>query len=311
MDATTPPSLTPRTADAKPRTKPGETLDAAPPPSLSATLPAVDSRDANEPPASGPLSRWEAEVEAFRDECFAAWRRLFSAARARNELAFAFSLSPEFRGMQDAGWNTAFDALAGVHDYLDVIARLEWGRPRVRVCLALYNHIFEASGLYEVPKNLMNVIETGYLRVQPFSHLVRQDRARGQAIAPNAKAIMHEVLGQAERLGFGELQDIISSSFNADIRHGYAHADYVIVDDGVRFPRRNGGQALFVSKTDFVRLLNRALSLIGTLEDTLNDSVRAFAEPAKGTASLNPVDPALSYTITFDADAGSLSIRGI
>lgn len=181
------------------------------------------------------------ESEAFYARCVDAWGQLFDAAKAKNELDFAFALFPEFRGMQSVGWNTANDALTGLADYLEVIEKLEWSRGRIRVCLALYNHLFEASGLYEIPKNMLNIIEAGYFQMQPFRHIVRENRVTGQAISPNAKAVMQELLGHAKRLGFDQLVDLIATSFNAAVRHGYAHADYVVLNEAIRFPQRNGG----------------------------------------------------------------------
>ncbi len=43
----------------------------------------------------------------FFEKADRALRDLFEKARAANELHFAFALFPEFRGLQDSGWNTA------------------------------------------------------------------------------------------------------------------------------------------------------------------------------------------------------------
>ena len=47
---------------------------------------------------------------AFYEKAKFALTKLFDSAKARNELHFAFSLAPEFRGLQDAGWNTALES---------------------------------------------------------------------------------------------------------------------------------------------------------------------------------------------------------
>src|SRR5437899_1403444 len=51
-----------------------------------------------------------AENGRFFEKIERALRDLFERARARNELHFAFSLNPEFRGEQGPGWSTADDA---------------------------------------------------------------------------------------------------------------------------------------------------------------------------------------------------------
>ena len=51
--------------------------------------------------------------QRFLEKTEAAFRSLFHAARASNELQFAFSLAAEFRGAQDdpLGWSTAADTV--------------------------------------------------------------------------------------------------------------------------------------------------------------------------------------------------------
>src|SRR5207245_350420 len=59
-----------------------------------------------------------AENGRFFEKIERALRDLFERARARNELHFAFSLNPEFRGEQGPGWSTADDAHRAFDEYL-------------------------------------------------------------------------------------------------------------------------------------------------------------------------------------------------
>ena len=52
----------------------------------------------------------DARLAEFEERCAAAMRRVFDSAKACNEVYFALSLMPEFRGMQDRRWNTAEEA---------------------------------------------------------------------------------------------------------------------------------------------------------------------------------------------------------
>jgi hypothetical protein len=58
------------------------------------------------PGSAGPLHPLTADNEAFFEKTERAFRDLCDRARAKNELHFALSLNPEFRGAQDAGWST-------------------------------------------------------------------------------------------------------------------------------------------------------------------------------------------------------------
>jgi hypothetical protein len=66
-----------------------------------------------------PSDQWSNPNSAFHEQAIKAFRRLFDAARAKNELHFALSLNAEFRGSQDPGWNTAAEAHRAFNDYLE------------------------------------------------------------------------------------------------------------------------------------------------------------------------------------------------
>src|SRR5262249_5072358 len=65
--------------------------------------------------------------ERFLEKTEAAFRGLFDDARARDELQFAFSLAPEFRGAQDdpLGWSTAADTVRAFSQYRQFIEQGE------------------------------------------------------------------------------------------------------------------------------------------------------------------------------------------
>ena len=96
----------------------------------------------------------DAHLGAFEARCRDAWHRLFSAARDRNEVYFAISLMSEFRGMQDAGWNTAEESKAAFQEYLQLMQDLPPAPIKLRIGLSFYSHLSEAAGFYEMPKNI-------------------------------------------------------------------------------------------------------------------------------------------------------------
>lgn len=60
-----------------------------------------------------------ANVEFF-EKIEGAFRELFDAARAKNELHFALAL---MRGMQDAGWSTAEEAHRAFDEYSELVEK--------------------------------------------------------------------------------------------------------------------------------------------------------------------------------------------
>ena len=73
---------------------------------------------------------------------------LYAFSRQINELDFAAALSPKFRGMQDAGWNTtitAHEVFEEVNAYLQKGTQLS--KAELRIVLMLYCQLAEAAGL--------------------------------------------------------------------------------------------------------------------------------------------------------------------
>lgn len=61
--------------------------------------------------------KFQLENEAFLAKAEMALTRLFEAAKNKNELHFALSLTPEFRGLQGPGFNSANESFAAIQDY--------------------------------------------------------------------------------------------------------------------------------------------------------------------------------------------------
>lgn len=205
-------------------------------------------------------------TDPFFDKIERAFRSLFDSARQSNELHFAFALFPEMRGMQGPGWNTAEEANRAFDEYLSFIDNTE-GPIRFRVALAFYCHVAEASGFYEVPKNMLRIASGEPFIAWPFSHLVDAHRLTGERIAPNANKVMRDLAGHAETVGLHELAEIFRDAFDSDIRNGYAHADYVLWVDGLRLRKRNGGHPRVVPWEEFTQIFNRGINVFSILRN--------------------------------------------
>lgn len=62
--------------------------------------------------------------QAFYDKAKRALEGLFEKAKAKNELHFVMAMMPEFRGMQDGGWNTGEEAVHAYDQFTEHIKSL-------------------------------------------------------------------------------------------------------------------------------------------------------------------------------------------
>jgi hypothetical protein len=163
------------------------------------------------------IEELRAENQRFYEKAERALRGLFEVAKARNELHFALSLNPEFRGMRDAGWSSAQEVHTAFADYLSFLREGEPSRLKTRVALGFYCHLAEASGFYEIPKNMLRVAEGQLYNMEPFRGLVEVNRRTGNRIAPNAPKIIRDLAGHSENLGHHELAvGLASRQLSAD-----------------------------------------------------------------------------------------------
>ena len=103
-----------------------------------------------------------------------------------------------------------------------------------------YCHLAEASGFYEIPKNMLRVAEGELYNLWPFQAMVERHRQTGAIIAPNSNKTLKDLAGHAQTLGLHELAEVFRDAFNANLRNGYAHADCIIWNDGTHLRKRKG-----------------------------------------------------------------------
>ena len=181
-------------------------------------------------------------------------------------------------------------------------------RMRCRIGLSFYVHLAEASGFYEIPKNMMRIADgTGHSSI-PFADLVDKHKQTGERIAPNANKIHKNLAGHAATLGMPEMAEVFRDAFDPDIRNGYAHADYVVWRDGLRLPKRNGGLPRLIVWADFDALLSRAINFFEILWRIRDEYIQSYNPPKTVTASLQD-EPPLEWTIYSDPDSKVFGIK--
>lgn len=245
--------------------------------------------------------------ERFYQKAKKALHDLFDAAQKRHELYFAFALTPEMRGTQDAGWNTAVESFRVFDEYSAFLKNRESNPMKYRIAMAFYCHLAEASGFYEIPKNMLRISEGLPHLSWPFQQLVQCHKETGDIIAPNANKVLKDLVGHSKNLKFNELSEVFRDAFDPDIRNGYAHADYILWSDGLRLPKRNGGKARIIPWNEFALHLERGITFFNILRNTVLEYICLY-EPAKTIrASLNG-EPEKDWRISFDSERGEFEI---
>lgn len=246
---------------------------------------------------------------AFFEKAEKSFRELFDLAKSKNELHFALSLAPEFRGCQGPGWSTAHDAHTAFGEYLEFLNDGPFTALKARVALAFYCHLAEASGFYEIPKNMLRVSEGEKYNLWPFQKLVERHKVSGAIVAPNANKILRDLAGHSKDLGLDSLSEVFRDAFDPDLRNGYAHADYIVWDDGIRLRKRNGGQPKIVTWPEFNAHFQRGINFFHLLSNLVQEYMHSY-HPAKQVRGQLAEEPESVWTIHSDPDKRSFSISG-
>jgi len=246
---------------------------------------------------------------AFFEKAETCLRQLFELARAKNELHFALSLAPEFRGRQGPGWSTAHEAHTAFEEYLEFLNEGALTPLKARVALAFYCHLSEASGFYEIPKNMLRIAEGERYNLWPFQQLVERHKVSGSIIAPNANKVLRDLAGHAKNLGLDALSEVFRDAFDSDLRNGYAHADYIVWDDGIRLRKRNGGHHQLVTWPEFHVHFHRGVNFFYLLGQIVQEYMQSY-DPPKQIRGQLAEEPEGTWTIHSDSVRGAFSISG-
>ena len=236
-----------------------------------------------------------------------AFKALFKKAKETDELHFAFSLSPEFRPYKI---NTALDAQNAFKDYYDFLHNNDKSPIHVRIALAFYCHIAEASGFWEIPKNLLCIIEGNKYNLIPFGDLVKKYGDKEGSILPSANKVMRSLMKYSQKMGFHDLAEVFKDAFDPDIRNGYAHADYALLNEGVCVGSRYGKERI-INWDEFNLLLHKAVNFYMVFIGVLQENLSYYDPPKviKGVLSDREGEPEGTWEISYKAD-GTFVIKG-
>ena len=146
---------------------------------------------------------------------------------------------------------------------------------------------------------MLRVAEGKQHNLWPFKEIVESHRITGEAIAPNANKVMKNLAGHSETLGYRKLAQVFKELFDSDLRNGFAHADYVVWNDGIRLTKRNGGIGQIITYERFNFLLNRAINFFMTLRAVRQKFMEFYNPPRTFRGRLGNA-PEGDCTVSFE-----------
>jgi hypothetical protein len=248
----------------------------------------------------------DSQTSGFLNKLDRAFSGLCDAAKAKSELQYVLALCPEFRGSQDPGWCTWVESCRAFDEYFTFVNTDEHTPFKIRVALSFYAHLSEASGFYECPKNLLRIAGGEDYRMWPFLELNERHRKSGNVIAPNANKVFRDMIGHAQDLGFDELTEVLRDAFDPDIRNGYAHADYIIWEDGLRLRRQAGGHPRIIPWGDFEQAFIKAINFFAYIRQAMVNRILEYRTPKTLIGNLGS-GPKFEHEVSVD-ERGHLRI---
>lgn len=232
---------------------------------------------------------------------------LFAFACKINEIDTFAALFLESRGAQDSGWNTVATA-SEVFSELKALGskNAPLTRAELRQMLCLYAQLAEAGGVYEGLLNTMQVAQLKPYNLWPFQDLVRVRHTPRAVIGPNANAMFRRLAEVATTIGMIGLAHLLEIAFRDDIRNAMAHADYILVPEGLRLRRRNGGQSKFVPNAEMVEAVQISIFFFELLHTFRQATAESF-RPARTIVGRFSANPPMPHKLELKDD-GSLSI---
>ncbi len=244
--------------------------------------------------------------EQFFADTHQAFTELFELAKKKNELHYAFALQGEFNPYNYAnsiGTDIAFE------DYISFLQKKDYPELRPRIALSFYCHLSEASCYWEIIKNMLCIVNGERYNILPFSKFVSKNCTSGKLILPNANKIFKSLAGLANQLGINALIPCLESAYDPDMRNGFAHADYVVIEKGISFGNRYSNQRIILWD-EFNLLLNRGIGFYSILKDVLDSSIEHYLNE-KTTLGCLDKEPVATWYMYFDKEKNTFNVGNI
>jgi len=119
---------------------------------------------------------------------------------------------------------------------------------------------------------------------------------------------MKDLIGHAKALGRDDLADVLATAFDFELRHAYAHADYVIWSDGIRICGKHLTRKRLIPFPEFQSLVNRGTRFIKLLRSIMHVYVCHYEPPRIIDGSLNRL-PGSRSLVSYNTETGEFKIE--
>jgi hypothetical protein len=148
--------------------------------------------------------------------------RLLDAALAADEFEYCCALLRP-RGIEPAGWDSLAESNVLVQQILSVASAPIQDDLRVRLSLFLYCHTTEMDSLYDVPMNLLRIVEGHRWSGSPFHR-----GSKAEPKYPSEKVGL--ISAVATSVGHTELGDFYEWMLVRQVRNAFFHSDYSLLE---------------------------------------------------------------------------------
>lgn len=142
----------------------------------------------------------------------------------------------------------------------------------------------------------------------PYIDLVKKYGSPAGSIAPNANKVMRSLMKYSQHLGYNDLAEVFKDAFDADLRNGYAHADYALLNSGICVGPRYRRERI-ISWQEFTNLLNKAINFYITFNSILSENLKYYSEPRTVKGFLTDKEPESTWQIHYKEGVG-FTIKG-
>lgn len=196
---------------------------------------------------------------------------LFTKAKEKDEFHFILTLI-RVKQLEDAGWD-AFETIQDVFEsYSDIKGKIKHnGDSLAHYSLFLYGLTIEASELYEIMANLLNILDGKEYRVDNFPDTVLSD---GRRIPQNPLNKINHLKSRAKKHGID--LSFFEEFIDTQLRNAVFHSDYSIYGKEVRL---NKPQPRIYSHEEVLTLINRAQAYFEVFIKIFYGNVGLYDEP--------------------------------
>jgi hypothetical protein len=208
-------------------------------------------------------------LDEFRKALDVELKRLFGAARQRDELSFLFAVLGINSGIEDAGWQPIAETHALVQDLVGLINAPLSDDTKARMALLLYCHVVEANFLYHCLYNLLLTVDGQLPKIFNFLDKYKQ------GVPPSVSAKLSEIRSKAAEHGFHGINEIFDEIMRPDIRNAFFHSDYILYGGELRLKHR-GSQYANIPLKELYALVEKTLAFFGVFMHLLTEARRSF-----------------------------------